>query len=150
MSITDIAACADLAQRHGLLLGVDNTFATPVLTRPLELGADIVMHSATKYLGGHSDVLGGALVVRDQQLLDRLYFIQNATGAVLGPFESFLLREASRRWNCACENNPKRPSDWPSSWISTLASSEFSIRGCRRIRDTNSPADKWTAPSGRC
>ncbi len=91
MSITDIAACAELAHQHGALLGVDNTFATPCLTRPLELGADIVMHSATKYLGGHSDLLGGALVVRDPQLYDRLYFIQNATGAVLDPFASFLL-----------------------------------------------------------
>ena len=90
MSITDIAACAEIAHRHGALLGVDNTFATPVLTRPLELGADIVMHSATKYLGGHSDVLGGALVVSDAELFERLYFIQNATGAVMGPLESFL------------------------------------------------------------
>ena len=92
MSITDIAACAELARRKGLLLCVDNTFASPVLTRPLELGADIVMHSATKYLGGHSDVLGGALVVKDQQIYDRLYFIQNATGAVMGPMECFLLQ----------------------------------------------------------
>lgn len=90
LSITDIAACAEIAHRHGAILGVDNTFATPVLTRPLELGADIVMHSATKYLGGHSDVLGGALVVKDHNLYDRLYFIQNATGAVMGPLESFL------------------------------------------------------------
>src|SRR5690349_3711410 len=90
MSITDIAAIAAIAQRRGVLLGVDNTFATPVLTRPLEIGADIVMHSATKYLGGHSDLLGGALVVRDKALYDRLYFIQNATGAVMGPLESFL------------------------------------------------------------
>ena len=90
MSITDIAACADIAHRHGALLGVDNTFASPVLTRPLELGADIVMHSATKYIGGHSDLIGGALVVGDEQLFERLYFIQNATGAVMGPFESFL------------------------------------------------------------
>jgi cystathionine beta-lyase/cystathionine gamma-synthase len=90
MSITDIAACAKLAHARGALLGVDSTFATPVLTRPLEMGADIVMHSATKYLGGHSDILGGALVVRDKALFDRLYFVQNATGAVLGPFESFL------------------------------------------------------------
>lgn len=90
LSITDIAASAEIAHRHGALLGVDNTFATPVLTRPLELGADIVMHSATKYLGGHSDVLGGALVVKDQELLARLYFMQNATGAVMGPLESFL------------------------------------------------------------
>lgn len=91
MSITDLARCAELAHRRGALLGVDNTFATPVLTRPLDLGADIVMHSATKYLGGHSDVLGGALVVRDRELYDQLYFIQNATGAVLGPFDCFLV-----------------------------------------------------------
>jgi len=91
MSITDIAACAKIAHDRGILLGVDNTFASPVLTRPLELGADIVMHSATKYLGGHSDVLGGALVVGSQQLYDRLYFIANATGNVLGPFDSFLV-----------------------------------------------------------
>lgn len=90
MSITDVAACAEIAHRHGALLGIDNTFATPVLTRPLELGADVVMHSATKYLGGHSDMLGGALVARDPDLLKRLYFTQNATGAVMGPFESFL------------------------------------------------------------
>ena len=90
MSITDIEACAEIAHRHGALLGVDSTFATPVLTRPLELAADIVMHSATKYLGGHSDLLGGALVVRDPELLAKLYFLQNATGAVLGPWECFL------------------------------------------------------------
>lgn len=90
LSVIDIAACAEIAHQHGALLGVDNTFATPVLTRPLELGADIVMHSATKYLGGHSDLLGGALVVKDQDLYDRLYFLQNATGAVMGPLESFL------------------------------------------------------------
>ncbi|NUQ63258.1 MAG: PLP-dependent transferase [Pirellulales bacterium] len=90
MSISDIAACADIARRHGALFGVDSTFATPVLTRPLELGAGIVMHSATKYLGGHSDLLGGALVVKDRELYDRLYFLQNATGAVMGPLEAFL------------------------------------------------------------
>ena len=90
MSVTDVAACAEMARRHGALLGVDSTFATPVLTRPLELGADVVMHSATKYLGGHSDVLGGALVVKDRELHARLCFLQNATGAVMGPLESFL------------------------------------------------------------
>jgi cystathionine gamma-lyase len=90
MTITDIAACADAAHQRGALLAVDNTFASPVLTRPLELGADIVMHSATKYLGGHSDLLGGALVCRDQTLLEKLYFVQNATGGMLGPFESYL------------------------------------------------------------
>ncbi|MBX3432426.1 MAG: PLP-dependent transferase [Pirellulales bacterium] len=90
MTITDVAACAELAHRRGALLGVDSTFATPVLTRPLELGADVVMHSATKYIGGHSDLLGGALVVRDPKLRDELYFVQNATGGVMGPLEAFL------------------------------------------------------------
>jgi len=90
MTITDIRACAEIAHRHGALLGVDSTFATPVLTRPLELGADLVMHSATKYIGGHSDLMGGALVVRDQTLFDELYFVQNATGAIMGPMEAFL------------------------------------------------------------
>lgn len=91
LSITDIRTCADIAHQHGAILGVDNTFATPVLTRPLEFGADIVMHSATKYLGGHSDLLGGTLTVRDTQLGERIYFIQNATGGVLSPWDSFLL-----------------------------------------------------------
>ncbi len=90
MTITDIADCAEIAHQHGALLGVDSTFASPVLTRPLELGADIVMHSATKYLGGHSDLMGGALVVRDKALYDELYFVQNATGAIMGPMEAFL------------------------------------------------------------
>jgi cystathionine gamma-lyase len=91
LSVTDLAECIQIAHAAGVLTAVDNTFATPVLTRPLELGADIVMHSATKYLGGHSDVLGGALIVRDRELLDQLYFIQNATGATLGPFDAFLV-----------------------------------------------------------
>jgi cystathionine gamma-lyase len=90
MSITDIAAIAGIAKERGILLGVDSTFATPVLTRPLEIGADIVMHSATKYLGGHSDLLGGVLVVHDKALYDKLYFLQNATGGVMGPLECFL------------------------------------------------------------
>jgi cystathionine gamma-lyase len=90
LTITDIAACAEIAHRHGALLGVDNTLASPVLTKPLTLGADIVMHSATKFLGGHSDMLGGVLVVRDATLRDRLYFLQNATGGVMSPFDAFL------------------------------------------------------------
>lgn len=90
MTITDISACARLAAERDILMAVDNTFATPALTRPLELGADIVMHSATKYLGGHSDLLGGVLVVDNPELYDRLYFVQNATGAVMSPWDSFL------------------------------------------------------------
>jgi cystathionine gamma-lyase len=90
LSITDIAACATIAHAAGALLACDMTLATPALTRPLEMGADIVMHSATKYIGGHSDLLGGALVVRDPDLGSRLHWLQNATGSVMGPLESFL------------------------------------------------------------
>jgi len=90
LSITDIAACAEIAHAAGALLACDATVATPALTRPLDHGADIVMHSATKSIGGHSDLLGGALVVRDAALGDRLHWLQNATGGVMGPFESFL------------------------------------------------------------
>ena len=91
LTVPDLPGLIARAHQHQLLVAVDNTFATPVLLRPLELGADIVMHSATKYLGGHSDCLAGVLAVREQELLDQLYFIQNATGAVLSPFDAFLL-----------------------------------------------------------
>ena len=108
LSITDVAACAEAAHRHNIQLAVDNTFPSSVLTRPLEKGADIVMHSATKYLGGHSDVLGGILVVGDQKLYEELYFIQNATGAVLSAFDSFLvsrgLKTLDLRMRAQCES----------------------------------------------
>lgn len=91
LNIIDIEAYAALAKKHNILLAVDNTFATPYLQQPLDLGADIIMHSATKFLGGHSDVVMGALVVKDQELAERLYFIQNASGAIPGPQDSFLL-----------------------------------------------------------
>lgn len=91
MDITDIKAVAELAKSYGLLTIVDNTFMTPYLQRPLQLGADIVVHSATKYLGGHSDLVAGLVIVKEQALWDKLHFIQNATGGVLAPFDSFLL-----------------------------------------------------------
>ncbi len=91
LTITDLRGVADIAKKHGILSIVDNTFMTPYLQRPIESGIDIVVHSATKYLGGHSDVVAGLAVVHDKVLADRLAFIQNATGGVLGPFDSFLL-----------------------------------------------------------
>jgi len=92
MSIPEIPVIAEIAHKGGALLGVDSTFAPPSILRPLELGADIVMHSATKYLGGHSDCLAGVLASRDLALHKELYFVQNATGGVLGALESFLLQ----------------------------------------------------------
>ncbi len=91
MTVTDLAGVSKIAHAHGVLSIVDNTFMTPYLQRPLELGADIVIHSATKYLGGHSDLVAGLVVVRDEAIAQRLAFLQNATGGVLGPFDSFLL-----------------------------------------------------------
>ena len=90
LSIVDIRALAQLAHEVGALLVVDNTFASPYLQRPLELGADIVVYSTTKYLGGHSDVVGGAIIVRDRAHAADLHFLQNATGAVAGPFDAWL------------------------------------------------------------
>jgi len=91
MNITDIAAVAALAKQHHILLCVDNTFASPYLQNPLDLGADIVMHSSTKYLGGHSDTIQGALVMNDAGLREQLYFIQKSCGAVPGPMDCFLV-----------------------------------------------------------
>lgn len=91
LGITDIKAVADLAKKNHILSIVDNTFYTPYLQRPIELGVDIVIHSATKYLGGHSDLVAGLVVVNDDTLAERLAFIQNSTGGVLQPFDSFLL-----------------------------------------------------------
>lgn len=91
LTITDLAEVARIARKHGILSIVDNTFMTPYLQRPMDFGIDIVVHSATKYLGGHSDLIAGLVVVNNDALAERLAFIQNATGGVLGPFDSFLL-----------------------------------------------------------
>ncbi len=108
LNIIDIEAAAKVAKKHGLLLGVDNTFASPYLQNPMDLGADIVMHSVTKYLGGHSDVVMGALMLNDDALAERLYFLQNSCGAVPGPMDSFLVLRGIKtlhlRMQRHCEN----------------------------------------------
>ena len=111
MNITDIEAVAAIAKAHNVLVCVDNTFASPYLQNPLDLGADIVMHSATKYLGGHSDVIQGALMMNDQKLRDDLYFIQKSCGAVPGPMDCFLVLRGIKtlgvRMQRHCENGEK-------------------------------------------
>ena len=111
MNITDIRSTAVIAKKAGALLCVDNTFATPYLQNPLDLGADIVMHSATKYLGGHSDVIQGALMMNDDTLRDQLYFIQKSCGAVPGPMDCFLVLRGIKtlhvRMKQHCENGRK-------------------------------------------
>ncbi|MBX2978328.1 MAG: cystathionine gamma-synthase [Flavobacteriales bacterium] len=108
LRIIDIAGLSAIAKKHGCLLGIDNTFATPFLQTPIDLGADIVMHSVTKYLGGHSDVVMGALVVKDAELAERLAFIQNSCGATPGPQDCFLvlrgLKTLHLRMQRHCEN----------------------------------------------
>lgn len=108
MNITDIAAVAAISKKAGTILCVDNTFATPYLQNPLDLGADIVMHSATKYLGGHSDVIQGALMMNDDSLREQLYFIQKSCGAVPGPMDCFLVHRGIKtlhvRMKQHCEN----------------------------------------------
>ncbi len=108
MNIIDIKGAAIIAKKHKVLLGVDNTFATPYLQTPLDLGADIVMHSVTKYLGGHSDVVMGALALNDDELKGRLAFVQNASGAISGPQDCFLVLRGIKtlhlRMQRHCEN----------------------------------------------
>lgn len=111
MKLADIAEVSKITKKHKLLLAVDNTFATPYLQKPLDLGADIVMHSATKYLGGHSDVMAGALIVKDKELAEKLHFSQFATGGILGPMDSFLILRGIKtlhlRMQRHCENGMK-------------------------------------------
>jgi cystathionine beta-lyase/cystathionine gamma-synthase len=111
MRVSDIAAIAALTKEQQILLAVDNTFASPALQNPLDLGADLVMHSATKYLGGHSDVIQGALMLNDKELRDQLYFIQKSCGAVPGPMDCFLVLRGIKtlgiRMQAHCENGIK-------------------------------------------
>jgi cystathionine beta-lyase len=111
MKLADIAAIAQITKKHNLLFAVDNTFATPYLQKPLDLGADLVMHSATKYLGGHSDVIAGALITKTAELGEQLHFQQFATGATLGPMDSFLVLRGIKtlhlRVQRHCENGEK-------------------------------------------
>jgi cystathionine beta-lyase len=111
MKLADIAEIAKITKKHNILFAVDNTFATPYLQKPLDLGADVVMHSATKYLGGHSDVIAGALVIKDKELGEKLHFQQFASGATLGPMDSFLvlrgIKTLSLRVQRHCENGAK-------------------------------------------
>jgi cystathionine gamma-synthase len=111
LNVVDIRAAADAAHAAGAILVVDNTFATPYLQRPLELGADIVIHSTTKYLGGHSDVVGGFAATNDPTIAERLYFLQKSLGAVPGPFDSWLvlrgIKTLAVRMRQHCENARK-------------------------------------------
>ncbi|MEM9301890.1 MAG: PLP-dependent aspartate aminotransferase family protein, partial [Pseudomonadota bacterium] len=108
LKLVDIAAIAEICRDHGILLVADNTFATPMLQRPIELGADLIVHSATKYLNGHSDMIGGMVVAASEELAEELAFLQNSIGAVAGPFDSFLalrgVKTLALRMGATCDN----------------------------------------------
>ncbi len=115
LTVTDIAAVSEVAKETGRLLIVDNTFMTPYLQRPIELGADIVIHSGTKYLGGHSDVVSGFVVVNDKALADRLYYLQNAIGGILGPWDSYLMIRGIKTLGVRMDRhveNAKKIAEW--------------------------------------
>ncbi|MBB6215219.1 cystathionine beta-lyase/cystathionine gamma-synthase [Anaerosolibacter carboniphilus] len=125
MKLTDIQEVARITKERDLLLIVDNTFMSPYLQRPLDLGADIVLHSATKYLGGHSDLVAGLVVVKDEELATKMHFVQNAVGAILGPFDSWLLMKGIKtlaiRMERHCEN-AKKVAQWLSeqTWVKKI------------------------------
>ena len=138
LNIVDIAAAAEAAHAVGALVVVDNTFATPYLQQPLALGADVVLHSTTKYLGGHSDVVGGFVATNDDALAEQLAFLQNSLGAVPGPFDAWLvlrgLKTLAVRMDRHCANAARSPR----SSSATRASSASSTRACRRTPATRS------------
>ncbi len=118
LRITDVAACCAVARQKGAISVVDNTFATPCLQRPLALGADVVLHSTTKYLGGHSDVVGGALVTNDDDLHQRLKFLQNAVGGVPGPLDCFLVLRGTKTLHLRMERHGKNAARI-AAWLET-------------------------------
>lgn len=155
LGISDIAALAGVARAAGVRLVVDNTFASPYLQQPLALGADVVVHSTTKYMGGHSDVVGGALVTDDQELADELAYHQNAMGAVVAPSTPGWCCAASRRWRCGWTATRPTPSgSWRCS-AATPRSPRSSTRGSPSTPATRSPPSRcvpsaaWS-PSRSC
>ncbi len=144
LKIVDIAAVSRIAKRHKVDVVVDNTFATPALQRPIELGARIVLHSTTKYLGGHSDVVGGALVVKDKSLGDRMAWLQNAVGAVPGPFDSFLVLRGLHTLGVRM-----RAHEQSAQAVAEVLASSRKVRGQSTTRDAGTTRSTgW--PGARC
>src|SRR6185437_12695257 len=149
LKLVDLAMVAELGREHGLVTVADNTFASPYVQRPLELGFDVVMHSATKYLNGHSDMVGGVVVIGDnRELGDQLAFLQNAVGAVAGPLTASSRCAASRPWRCGWSGIAPTRSPSPSIWRLIRASRAYTIPGCRAIGSMRSPAGRCTPLAG--
>ena len=151
MRLTDIAGAAEIAHRRGIKVVVDNTFASPCLQRPIEFGADMVVHSTTKYLNGHSDSVGGIVIVRHDEDLEWLKFVQNAEGAILSPFDSWLVLRGTKTLALRMAQHN----------VNGLALASFleqhpeggaasSIRACRIIRSTRWRSGRCAASAGCC
>ncbi|BCB79833.1 hypothetical protein Pflav_062430 [Phytohabitans flavus] len=150
LNIADIAALAALAREHGARLVVDNTFASPYLQQPISLGADVVVHSTTKYVGGHSDVVGGALVVADPGLGDELAYNQNAMGAINGPFDAWLTLRGCARWASAWTGTATTPSGSPRTCTATPRSSGCTTQGCPSTPATRPRRSRCEGSAGWC
>ena len=149
LKITDIEAMSAIAREAGVYLAVDSTFATPVYLRPIELGADIVMHSTTKYLSGHNQIIGGVLVTDREDIFDRFKFIQKTIGAVPSPFDCWLtLLGVKTTCTCAWRGTRRMPRRWRSSWRGTRRSSGSPIRGWPRTPRTRSHVRRCRASAG--
>jgi cystathionine beta-lyase/cystathionine gamma-synthase len=140
LNVVDIRRAADAAHTAGALLVVDNTFATPYLQQPLSIGADLVVHSTTKYLGGHSDTVGGFVATNDDALAERLFFLQKSLGAVPG----------SRRWHCGCASTARTRAWWRRSSTGTRRSNGCSTPACRPIPGTRPHAARCATSAGWC
>jgi hypothetical protein len=140
MFLTDLAAVADLAQSRGIVTVVDNTFATPFFQQPLRLGCDVVLHSTTKYLNGHSDMVGGVLVTDRDDLAERLGFLQNSCGAIPGPFDCWLACGVPRPCRCGCASTTPAAASSRGGSRRIPRSSGCITRVWRPIRSTPSPA----------
>lgn len=138
LTVTDLAAIAALAKKHGILSIVDNTFMTPYLQKPIALGTDIVIHSATKYLGGHSDLVAGLVVVNNAELAERLAFIQNSTGGVLQPFDSFLLIRGIKTLGICMDRHVENAVAAVQFLQGHKAVKKYIIRACQMRRDMQS------------
>ena len=149
LRIVDIEAVSALAHERGALVVVDNTFATPALQQPLALGADVVVHSTTKYLGGHSDVVGGFVATDDDELAERIGFLQNAAGAVPGPLDCYLVHRGAKTL-AAAHGAPQRERRRrsPSCWPTTRRSPRCSTRACPSTPATTSPPARCRPSAG--
>ena len=139
LKLTDLAAIAEIGKRHELLTVCDNTFASPILQHPIELGFDLVMHSATKYLGGHSDVIAGLLVTSRKDLAEELRFLQNSIGAILGPFESYMTLRGIKTLAVRMRQHCARRSSWRSGSRPIRRWRRSRIRVCPATLSTNLP-----------